>query len=396
MDTRNLRIERKNSVSLKKIRRGAESSIDVVNECITLVKNTVFFDTDFNKFAVTRILLDNNLTTHSPMNERLQAVYNFVVNSVRYVSDAKDIEAIKDARTTLADGFGDCDDLAILIATLCGSIGINAQFALALIERAAKVRVPSTGAIVFKNVTPKDWNHIYIIVPYGKKYFALDANFKNPQFNSEAEGILQKKRISIFKENEIPALAGVGSFFKKIGKGLAKIAPIAVGFIPGVGALSAPLQGLINGATSAGFELLGNSKQGSAGGVVKGLAAITQYIAQVLAQLDEIKIQLPNLPPSQAVETAVKIAAQLSDSSIVYQPKKGKDAAALASGKTQAANKVEEIKQLAATVNIENNKNTVKESGINNRNDNNANGLDTNTLLIAGAAFVGFFLITRR
>lgn len=36
-------------------------------------------------------------------------------------------------------------------------------------------------------------------------------------------------------------LAGIGSFFKKLGKGVAKVAPVAAGFIPGVGPVAQQL-----------------------------------------------------------------------------------------------------------------------------------------------------------
>ena len=47
----------------------------------------------------------------------------------------------------------------------------------------------------------------------------------------------------------------LGKLIKKVGKAAAKLAPIAVGFIPGVSGLSAPLQGLIGGAAKGVSDL---------------------------------------------------------------------------------------------------------------------------------------------
>ena len=53
---------------------------------------------------------------------------------------------------------------------------------------------------------------------------------------------------------QVPAY-GIGGLFKKLGKAALKIAPVAVGFIPGVNGLSAPLQGLIGAGAKAASDL---------------------------------------------------------------------------------------------------------------------------------------------
>ncbi len=84
-----------------------------------------------------------------------------------------------------------------------------------------------------------------------------------------------------------------------------------------------------------------------------GLAGITSFGNQVIQTLGQIKQMLENglLPPQQAVSEAQKVAGALADPNFIYQAKKGKDAAALATFKTQAAAIVQEIIQVAATVN---------------------------------------------
>ena len=50
----------------------------------------------------------------------------------------------------------------------------------------------------------------------------------------------------------------LGNLIRKVGKAAAKIAPLAVGFIPGIGGLAAPLQGLIGGAAKGVSDLAQN------------------------------------------------------------------------------------------------------------------------------------------
>lgn len=132
-------------------------------------------------------------------------------------------------------------------------------------------------------------------------------------------------------------LAGIKSFFKKVGKIALPIAGVALNAIPGIGTAASIA---INAGLSAGGSLL---EGGGGGGVAKGLAGITAFGQRVIAELDALKNQITSESGTQADQ----LLAALSDSSKVYQPKKGKDAAALASFKTQATQKVSEIKALA-------------------------------------------------
>jgi len=59
----------------------------------------------------------------------LCALLNFVRRRIRYSLDTNDIEVIQGAATTLALGYGDCDDLSILLATLCECAGHPCAFA---------------------------------------------------------------------------------------------------------------------------------------------------------------------------------------------------------------------------------------------------------------------------
>lgn len=55
-------------------------------------------------------------------------LYLFVRNSIRYQADIVDVETIQTPWETLARGYGDCDDQALLLASLLGSVGHRTRF----------------------------------------------------------------------------------------------------------------------------------------------------------------------------------------------------------------------------------------------------------------------------
>lgn len=64
---------------------------------------------------------------------------------------------------------------------------------------------------------------------------------------------------------------GIGGFFKGLGKGLLKAAPIAASFIPGVGPIAAGLIGA--GAGAAGGAMGGGGVKGALSGGIQGAGA---------------------------------------------------------------------------------------------------------------------------
>jgi transglutaminase-like putative cysteine protease len=53
----------------------------------------------------------------------IAAIFNWVRGNIRYALDPNELETIQGAATTVALGYGDCDDFAILLATLCECAG---------------------------------------------------------------------------------------------------------------------------------------------------------------------------------------------------------------------------------------------------------------------------------
>lgn len=66
----------------------------------------------------------------NPHDQRGQVKQFFdMVSKFFYVNDPVDIEMVQGAQFSLFEsGFGDCDDMAVILAALCGAIGIVSQF----------------------------------------------------------------------------------------------------------------------------------------------------------------------------------------------------------------------------------------------------------------------------
>jgi hypothetical protein len=57
-----------------------------------------------------------------------KALYYFVRDNLRYISDPVGAEYVQEPLATLKSGGGDCDDGAVLLASMLSSIGIRAEF----------------------------------------------------------------------------------------------------------------------------------------------------------------------------------------------------------------------------------------------------------------------------
>lgn len=71
------------------------------------------------------------LIEHLPQKDflsELNALFNFVKNSIRYVQDINGVETVQTPLKTLDYKQGDCDDKALLLAALLESIGHKTRF----------------------------------------------------------------------------------------------------------------------------------------------------------------------------------------------------------------------------------------------------------------------------
>lgn len=148
-----------------------------------------------------------------------------------------------------------------------------------------------------------------------------------------------------------------------------------LGFEPAsiIGMVS-PLIGLIKGLFSA-------CKPGQA----CGLAGIQSFTSQAIQTLNQILAMLQGgqITPTDAVTNAQKVASALGDPQYVYQAKKGKDAAALQSAKSQAAALLSQIQALAAKIPPP----SASAGGI--------GGISSSTLLLVGGGLLAIFLLKK-
>lgn len=85
----------------------------------------------------------------------VRSLHRFVRDAIRYVQDPVDIERIQSPDKTLEIGAGDCDDKAILLASLLESLGHPARFV----------------AIGFE---PNVYSHVYVETKIGNDWIALE------------------------------------------------------------------------------------------------------------------------------------------------------------------------------------------------------------------------------
>jgi len=86
---------------------------------------------------------------------QIEAVYNFVRSNIVYVMDPVDVEALSTPVELLRIRAGDCDDMAVLLASLLTAIGHPTRFV----------------AIGFSE---GDLSHVYVETKIGERWIALD------------------------------------------------------------------------------------------------------------------------------------------------------------------------------------------------------------------------------
>jgi transglutaminase-like putative cysteine protease len=71
------------------------------------------------------------LVHHLPSKDargEIFACWRFVKNNIRFLSDIHDVETLQTPVNTLIWRYGDCDDHAVLLASLLGAIGYRTRF----------------------------------------------------------------------------------------------------------------------------------------------------------------------------------------------------------------------------------------------------------------------------
>jgi len=112
------------------LRKGKEGSLQTAIEMAKLVRHAAVSDEGLERFTVQK-LIDARLDSHSRPEDIIEVIFRFV-QSIPYIYDpAGSFDSVQDARHTLAKGYGDCDDLAVLLATMLALVGYKPRFVLA-------------------------------------------------------------------------------------------------------------------------------------------------------------------------------------------------------------------------------------------------------------------------
>jgi hypothetical protein len=219
------------------IRDGVAGNYDIVYQMARIVRKDVTYDKGLER-AAKQVELNAGLDEYSDASARLAAIFHLVRSHVKYVADiAGKVESLKNARQTLSDGYGDCDDLTVLLCTLAGLLGFEEVFI----------------ALAKYGKSEASFSHVYAVVYKDKKRYVMDASLPDAKFNEEIKPF-EVREIDVF--GDISGLDGVSGIYnnaKHYGKQTFKT---AVGFVPLV-ADQLPLGFVASRAFSTGSEMLG-------------------------------------------------------------------------------------------------------------------------------------------
>lgn len=106
-----------------------------------------------------------------------RALFSYVRGRVRFTRDTQGVETLQTPVYTLRLGAGDCDDIAILLATMLLSVGHVPMF-----------RVVDLGG---------GWSHVYLVDRLGSALVPLDASDTRLVFGEEVSGIRRSLMVRI-------------------------------------------------------------------------------------------------------------------------------------------------------------------------------------------------------
>lgn len=162
------------------VRDGVQGNLDVLWRMIDIVRNTVILDKGFEDF-VKQLEHDSGLNAYSDPEKIFTFFYDFIKKHISYIPDKEGkTESIKDARTTLRDEYGDCDDLSILSASILAVLGYEPFF------------------VISKYPESNNFTHVYTAVYVKGKRYVFDNAFPEGSLNSEAE--MDKQEFGVFDD----------------------------------------------------------------------------------------------------------------------------------------------------------------------------------------------------
>ena len=180
------------------VRDGIQGNYDVVWKMIDIIRSSVVKDKGVETEIKQAVAL-KGLNSYSDSKDIIETVYDLVNSQVTYLKDeAGKTESIKDARTTLEDHWGDCDDYAIVNATLLADLGYEPKIVIG--------KYPET----------QSFQHVYCVVYVDGVRYVLDQTLPDATFNKEVQG-MQTQEFGVFDERpETDGLQGLFRNFKSL------------------------------------------------------------------------------------------------------------------------------------------------------------------------------------
>ncbi|MBU0765067.1 MAG: hypothetical protein KJ607_09555, partial [Bacteroidetes bacterium] len=159
-----------------------------------------YSDVDDTIKHIRRIILENyndravvelaGMLRGKTVSESAENIWNWIRKNVHYKNDEPGKEQLRRPQRTIAEGVGDCDDMAILAGSLLMNMGIKHEHLVTAYSEIGQ------------------FQHIYTVCydESGKRY-VIDAVPESLYFNYEAKPIVDLKRITMRLEE----LAGLGA-----------------------------------------------------------------------------------------------------------------------------------------------------------------------------------------
>ncbi len=209
------------------IHNGKQGSIQTAAQMARLVREDTVKDEGLQRFAA-QIVINAGLDSHAHKRDIVAAIFRYV-KQIHYIHDPTgSFDAVQNARTTIAKGFGDCDDLSVLLATLLALVGLTPRFVL------ARYKAKSKG-----------YDHVYVDVelPQGEGgRIALDPSANGRGAGWESLKSLERLTYPIFA-GPLHNLSGATQL-------ALQGAAVGLNFVPVVGPILASLVGPVAGLFS--------------------------------------------------------------------------------------------------------------------------------------------------
>lgn len=268
------------------IRDGRSGNFEIVLRMIELVRETNLTDRGFERW-VKQLYVDAGLDHYSTTQQKFELIYNWVKTNVVYLQDvAGKIESIKSARETLSDGFGDCDDISVLIASMLAVLGYESKFVLA---RYVNERT--------------DFQHVYVAQYVGKNRYVLDGTLLDGELGQE---IKNEEIVEVGIFDTVKELQGIASLFrntrqtaKNLGGTVLRESGTILGSLPfGLGYIS-------NQVISSGINLIADSRKTDLS-LNETTSKINRKLDNIISRLEFCEIAL-DFAQLEANRSAVEI-----------------------------------------------------------------------------------------